>query len=116
PFDLFRTLRVSAVTGKGGEALDFIQEDKEKDSDLFVILPARLKKGEEYSIRTAYAGKDAVSNEGGGNYFPNARDNWYPNSRLGDSATYDMSFRVPKGLNMVATGLKSKEVNEGEWA
>jgi hypothetical protein len=81
-----------------------------------VILPAPLKKGQEYSIRTAYAGKDAVSSEGGGNYYPVARSNWYPNSRLGDSATYDMSFRIPKGLNMVGTGMKQKEVIEGDWA
>ena len=31
PFELFRTLRVSSVTGSSGEVLNFIQEDKAED-------------------------------------------------------------------------------------
>jgi hypothetical protein len=116
PFDLFGTLRVQSVTGQAGEALDFIQEDKEQDPQFFVILPKPLAVGETYSLRTIYSGKEAVSNEGQGNYYPVARDNWFPNSQLGDFATYEMVFRVPKGLTMVAAAGKVKEVVEGEWA
>lgn len=116
PLDLFPTLRVSAVTGKGGEALDFIQEDKDKDANFFVILSKPLKKGEEYAIRTQYSGKEAVSNEGGGNYYPIARDNWYPNTDFSDAANYEITFRVPKGMTIVgAAGKRVKEVTEGSW-
>ncbi len=116
PFDLFGSLRVQSVTGQGGESLDFIQEDKDYDSDLYVILPKALRAGETYSIRTLYSGKDAVSNEGGGNYFPIARYNWYPNyGGLRDYALYDLVFRIPKGLKMAATGWRTKDVTEGAW-
>ncbi|MBZ5530421.1 MAG: hypothetical protein LAO20_03230 [Acidobacteriia bacterium] len=120
PLQLFRTLRVDSVTGKDGEALWFIQEDKNEDADFAVVLPRELKKGETYSITTRYGGKDAISNEGGGNYYPIARDDWYPGQGFGSYATYDMTFRVPKNLTMVATGRLVKKTDEGgesvtEW-
>jgi hypothetical protein len=115
PFDLFHTLRVQSVTADGGQALSFIQEDKNDDSALAVILPKALTMGEKFTLTTNYAGKEAVHNEGGGNYFPDpgARENWYPNSLtgLGDYATYDLSFRIPKGMAITATGTKTSEDN-----
>lgn len=69
PFDLFRTLRVQSVTADGGQSLSFIQEDKKDDADFAVILPKALAVGEKYTITTSYSGKEAISNEGGGNYF-----------------------------------------------
>lgn len=113
PLDLFRTLRVESVTGKDGEALSFIQEDKDEDADFAVILPRELKKGEEYTFTTKYGGKDAISNEGGGNYYPIARENWYPGQGFGSYAKYDMTFRVPKNLTMVATGRLVSKTEEG---
>lgn len=112
PFDLFPTLRVETVTSPDG-ALSFIQEDKEEDSNFAVILPRELKKGDSYTITTKYGGKDAMSNEGGGNYYPIARTNWYPSQGFGSYATYDMTFRVPKGMTMVATGKLLKKIDEG---
>src|SRR5262249_185980 len=56
------------------------------------------------------------SSEGGGNYFPIARDNWYPNNgnfSLGAYATYDMTFRIPKGMKIAATGSLVSDSNEG---
>ena len=116
PFDLYRTLRVQSVTGAGDQALSFIQEDKDNDADFFVILPKALAAGEKYTITTSYSGKDAVSNEGSGNYYPIARHNWYPNnvsSGLGEYTSYDMDFRVPKGMKMTATGTLINESVDG---
>ena len=104
PFDLFPALRVESVTDAAGQPLSFIQEDKDDDPQFSVILPKILKIGESYVVKTTYGGKDAVKDTGGGNYYPVARDNWYPNSRFGDYASYEMTFRIPKGLTMVATG------------
>jgi hypothetical protein len=114
-FALFPALRVQSVTADG-QALSFIQEDKNDDADFAVILPKPLAAGESFVLTTVYGGKEAVSNEGGGNYFPIARDDWYPNnegSSLGEYATYDMTFRIPKGMKMAATGMLVKEYNEG---
>ena len=120
PLDLFPTLRVDSVNGQGGAPLAFIQEDKDNDPAFAVILPMELKKGEAYTITTKYGGKDAISNEGGGNYYPIARSTWYPGQGFGSYATYDMTFRVPKGMTMVATGKLLKKIDEGnetitEW-
>ena len=116
PFDLFRTLRVRSVTGEGGQGLSFIQEDKKDDGDFLVILPKALSAGERYTITTRYEGKEAVSNEGNGNYFPIARANWYPNNAnfsLGEYSDYDMTFRIPKSMKMAATGVLVSESNDG---
>ncbi|HKW56863.1 MAG TPA: M1 family aminopeptidase [Candidatus Acidoferrum sp.] len=115
PFDLFHTLRVQSVTADG-QALPFIQEDKNDDADFAVILPKPLSAGETFSLTTVYSGKDAVSNEGGGNYFPVARQDWYPNNvggAFGEYATYDMTFHIPKGMKIAATGALISDSNEG---
>jgi hypothetical protein len=116
PLSLFPTLRVQAVVSSDGQPLSFIQEDKHDDADFAVILAKPLAAGEKFSFTTTYAGKDAVSNEGGDNYFPIARQDWYPNSvaaGLGEYASYDMTFRIPKGMRMAATGALVSETNEG---
>jgi hypothetical protein len=112
PFDLFHTLRVQSVTADG-QGLAFIQEDKNEDSDFSVILPKPLAAGEKFTITTTYGGKEAVSDEGGGNYFPIARENWYPNSVIGDRVSYDMTFHIPKGMKIAATGELVTESNDG---
>jgi hypothetical protein len=122
PLDLFSALRVSKVETGKGEALDFVQEKKEDDPDFGVVLAQPLKKGESTALKITYGGKDVVLNEGQGNYYPVAREDWYPNSSqgLGDYATYRMLFHVPKGLQLIATGTKVSESTDGgittsEW-
>src|SRR6266581_8170087 len=115
PFALFHTLRVQSVMADG-QPPSFIQEDKNDDADFAVILAKPLAAGEEFSVTTTYSGKEAVSNEGGGNYFPIARDDWYPNNAnftLGEYASYDMTFRIPKGMKIAATGARVSESNDG---
>ena len=113
PLELFPTLRVQSVTTTDGQALSFIQEDKNDDADFAVILPKPLAAGDKFSITTVYAGKDAVANTGNGNYFPIAREDWYPNGFFGEYASYDMTFRIPKGMKTAATGALVSESNEG---
>jgi hypothetical protein len=115
PFQLFPSLRVRSVTAEG-QALSFIQEDKNEDAQFAVILPKTLAAGESYTITTTYEGKEAVTNEGSGNFYPVARANWFPNNplaSLGEYATYDMTFRIPKGMKMAATGQLVSESNDG---
>lgn len=115
PLMLFPTLRVSSVTADG-QPLPFIQEDKHDDADFAVILSKPLAAGEKFTFTTNYAGKEAVTDEGGDNYFPVARQDWYPNSAsggLGEYATYDLTFRIPKGLKLAATGALISDTNDG---
>lgn len=115
PLNLFRPLRVQSVTSDG-QPLSFIQEDKNDDGNFAVILPKAVNAGDKFTITTTYGGKEAVSNEGGGNYFPVARDDWYPNdpgSSFGQYTLYDMTLRIPKGMKMAATGVLVSESNQG---
>ncbi|MGB9199415.1 MAG: M1 family aminopeptidase [Terriglobales bacterium] len=115
PLNLFPSLRVQRVS-VDGQAATFIQENKNEDADFAVVLPRPLKAGEKFPITTTYAGKDAVINTGDGNYYPVARDDWYPNqpdAEFGHYALYDMTLRIPKGMKMAATGALVSETNEG---
>ena len=116
PLDLYPTLRVSQVTSGKGDALDWVQENKDQDPNFGVILAAPLKKGESTTVKITYGGKDVVLNEGGDNYYPIARENWFPNSGqgFGDYSTYHMLFHVPKELEIIATGTKLNETTEGK--
>jgi hypothetical protein len=119
PFDLFRTLRVQSVVGPDGQPLSFIQEDKNDDPDFYVVFPKALTVGDKYSITSTYDGKDAVINTGNGNYYPVARENWYPanaGARLGDYSNFEMIFRIPKGMKMAAAGSLISETEEGGHA
>jgi Peptidase family M1 domain len=119
PFNLFRTLRVETVSLEGGQPLSFIQEAKNDDADYSVILPKPLAVGEKCTIVTTYGGKEAVLNEGNGNFFPNprARENWYPNTVVGgfgNFSSYDMTFHIPKGMKIAATGTMVSNTNDGK--
>lgn len=117
PLNLYPSLRVSKVETDKGDALDFVQEEKDQDPDFGVVLGAPLKKGDTTKVRVTYGGKNVVMNMGNGNYYPVARENWYPSSSqgLGDYAIYHMKFQVPKGLQLIATGTKMSENNEGKY-
>src|SRR5271170_82970 len=115
PLMLTPTLRVSGVWGPGGEALDYVQEDKDHDADFAVVLQKPLKAGETIQITTAYAGKDVVLDMGSGNYYLVARESWYPNvhGSLGNYASYHMTFHTAKNVQVVATGNRMTEKEEG---
>jgi hypothetical protein len=115
PLSLFHTLRVERVTANG-QALAFVQEDKNADSQFAVILPKPLNKGQKMVITTSYSGKDAVINDGSGNYFPVARENWYPNdpnAAFGEYSAYDLTFKIPKDMKIAATGVRLSDTVEG---
>ncbi len=115
PFDLYRTLRVQSVTDGSGQTLNFIQEDKDEDAQFWVVLPKALAAAERFTIVTSYSGKDALLNEGSGNYYlaGGARDSWYPSSSFQDYASYQMRFTFPKDFKLVASGTLVNEVTEG---
>jgi hypothetical protein len=114
PLKLFHTLRVQSVSDASGQPLSFIQEDKDKDPQFAIVLPRSFAYGEKFTVRVVYGGPDAVKSEGLGNYYPMARESWYPNTSFEDYATYTMRFSIPKGMQMVATGARLSDVTEGD--
>jgi hypothetical protein len=118
---LAHTLRVSKVVDGSGAELKFIQEDKKKDGQFWVILPKPLIKGEKYTLKITYGGDEVIHNAGAGNYFVGARTSWYPKVRnashaFGDRAMYKMKFQVPKDFVLVATGKPVRDYKEGKHA
>lgn len=118
PFDLFRALRVKAVKDEAGSAIDFIQEDKDKDADFGVILPAPKDVGKPFKITVEYDGVEALREAGSGNFILIPRSTWYPNnpqSSFGDRAKFEITFRIPKKLVMVGVGSRvGEETVEGD--
>ena len=108
-FDLSGNLEVEAVRIAGQE-VDFLQQRlvgprRDSGSDnapVVVILPRSLAEGQRYPIEFEYRGK-IVSDAGSGVYYVANRQNWYP--RLGFQRTrYELGFRYPGNLDLVATG------------
>ena len=112
-FDLDKTLRVSRVADSTGRELQFIQEKPGEDPDLHVIFPEPLHRGKQ-TIEFEYSGDKAIMQLGAGNFALIARDNWYPSAEFGERATYDMTFRIPKDLVMVASGFPQGSSQVGD--
>ena len=112
------SLRVSRISSAGAD-LKFIQEEKKKDGDLWVVLPKPLVAGEKHVWNLAYAGDDVVHSEGNGNFYVGRRTSWYPKldvpgDLFNDRAVYQMRFHSPKNLTLVATGKLVKRAVEGK--
>src|ERR1017187_6159653 len=105
-----------SCTKSSGAPLDFVQENKEQDADFAVILPEAAKAGDTIRLLTQYAGTDALLSEGNDTYYllSAARDSWYPSGQgqIGDFANFHMTFHVPKGLEVVATGKQTSATPE----
>ncbi len=118
---LASALRVSKVTASGGAELKFIQEDKKKDGDLWIIAPKPLAKGEQCVWKIEYAGEDVVRSEGNGNFYVGRRTSWFPKldvpgDPFTDRAIYRLRFQSPKEFTLVATGKLVKRSTEGKVA
>ena len=107
PFNLVGSMRVTHVRDEKGNELEFIQEGKNEDADFGVIFPEPLEGGKTFKLTVEYGGGDALIDAGGGNYFLAPRATWYPNnegSSFFDRATFDVTYRYPKGKTLVGTG------------
>jgi hypothetical protein len=112
-------MRVDAVRIDGEPAEAFQRESlraslvRGADNEAFLVVPAQpLEAGRRYQVEFEHQG-DVIMEAGNKVYFVGARGTWYP--RLGaEFATYDMTFRHPRNLNLVATGELVEERVEGE--
>ncbi|MFZ1112498.1 MAG: M1 family aminopeptidase [Candidatus Acidiferrales bacterium] len=118
-FELSRFLQVQAVTDGDGRSLDFFQNEDMRRQEiarrgndlLFIALPAQATEGQQYELRVSYRGT-VIQDDGNGVYFVGARGSWYPHLAGSDQfASFDLKFRWPKRLRLVATG---KEIESGE--
>jgi hypothetical protein len=119
PFVLSSRMRVKEAQLDGTAVEVFARESMranlahDGNATFLVMLPKPLVKGESHTLTISHEG-DVVTPAGNGVYFVGARTSWYP-SRDAEFANYELIFRHPKDLGLVATGELVSETTEGEW-
>ena len=120
PFDITRLMKVTSVTidGKPAELLDreSLRSNliRNTGNDLCLTLsPEPLRAGREYEFEFHHEGS-VVRDAGNKVYAVTARGNWFP-GRGSQFSAYDLTFRFPKELSLVATGELVSETVEGDW-
>jgi hypothetical protein len=118
PFNFFPRLKVLSISDSEGTDVPFIQESREDEGDLAIILPKSYPVGQPFKLSFTYEGDGALIKAGGGTYYLGPRSTWYPNNggiAFGDRATFDIKFRYSKKLTLVGVGeLVEPERVEGE--
>jgi hypothetical protein len=123
PLELSNLLRVESVQDESGRPLEFFQSEptvrhdiaSRGDDSVNVVLPDAPQNGKQFHLRMAYRGK-VISNAGNGAYFVGEHGSWYPHVIGIDSFTaFDLNFRWPRQLQLVATGQKLDEHEDGDW-
>jgi hypothetical protein len=123
PLQLSHMLNIAEVSGEGGEALTYFQnegmtlrERSTRGNDfLYVVLPSASARGAEFTLHFRYRG-NVIEDAGNGVLYVGARESWYPHFGDGaDFATYDLTMRWPRRLRLVATGTKLDEREDGDF-
>jgi len=120
PFNISRNMRVTEARIDGEPVEIFERESLRSnliagsDNDQFLLVTAApLDPARAHEIEIHHAG-EVIQKAGGDVYFVASRGNWYP--RLGmEFANYNMTFRYPKNLTLVATGAPVEDRLEGDW-
>lgn len=119
PFDISGRMRVTSAKVDGAPAEILMRDSmrgnlRNNGNVLFLVTPtAPLQPGRTYELEFRHEG-EVILPAGNRVYFVTARVNWYPNRGL-QFATYDLTFRYPKELDLVATGEQVEEKTEGAW-
>jgi hypothetical protein len=122
PLELSRKLAVEEIHSEDGTPLVFFQnEDLERreilrrgDDAIFVALAAPAAHGQEIQLQISYHG-NVISDAGNGVEFVGERENWYAHAAgTGNFVPFDLSFRWPKRLTLVATGTRIESHDEGD--
>ena len=112
-------LEVSAIEVDGAP-VDFLQMNaasasasaRRDNSLVFVVLPDELEQGQPVEVSVEYSGT-VISRAGDNVYFVGNRANWYPRGEPGFTE-FEMTFRHPAHLDLVATGKLIDESVDGQ--
>ena len=118
-FEISPAMTVSQVLVDGQPA-EVLQRDSLRsnltfgDNGSFLVVPAApLHAGREYEFEFHHDGK-VIYDAGDRVFFVGARSNWYPIHGL-QFSTYDLRFRYPADLDLVAAGDVVADRKEGDW-
>jgi hypothetical protein len=119
--ELSRSLQVQSVTDAAGQKLPFFQNQDLRHQEIarrgndavFVVLSAQPPPGDEYHLWVTYSGT-VIEDAGNGVFFVGDRGSWY--ARVAGQqlfVPYDLKFRWPKRLTLVATGQQMETSDDG---
>lgn len=127
PLELSRNLAVAGIKGADGQPLIYFQnEDLSRreilsrgNDTVFVVLPAPVRTGEEFALEVSYQG-NVIADAGNGVEYVGERGTWYAHLGGEHFVPFDISFRWPKRLTLVATGTEVESHEEatarvGHW-
>ncbi|MGI8744494.1 MAG: M1 family aminopeptidase [Bryobacteraceae bacterium] len=120
PFSISRQMRVHDVEVDGRPVEVFQKESLRanlirgpENETILVVTPEPLTAGQPHEIVFRHEGA-VISKAGDRVYYVGARGTWYPRHDM-EFARYDLTFRYPKTLNLVATGEVVEDRTDGEW-
>ena len=118
-FEIAPQMTVSAATVDGRPA-EVLQRESlrvnltRSGNDLFLVFPPEpLRAGHEYEFELRHSG-NVIVDAGDRVFFVAARGNWYPMHGF-QFAQYDILFRYPRDLDLVAAGDVVEDRTEGDW-
>ena len=119
PFAIATAMAVTEVRVDGQPA-EVLQRDSLRESlgiggnSVFLVAPREpLHAGRDYEFEFHHSGK-VIVDAGDRVLFVTARGNWYPVHGL-QFANYDLRFRFPRDLEVVAAGDVVEDRIEGDW-
>lgn len=123
PLELSKFLRVDSVSDDAGHPLEFFQSEPgirqeiavRGDDALTVILPQAPAAGDTVRLRATYRGH-VITQAAPGVFVVGEHGSWYPHiSGVDAFAMFDLSFKWPHTVELVATGEKLDEKENGDW-
>lgn len=119
-FEMAPQMEVTSVKIDGQPAEIFRRESMRanliggRTSDPFlVVLPGAWPAGATHELEFIHSGK-VILPAGNSVFYVGARTNWFPSHGF-NFTNFDITFRVPKELQVVATGDLSEEQVDGDW-
>jgi hypothetical protein len=117
PFEISQSMSVTtaAIDGAPVEVLRNGEGVRDTSGNqVFLLVPAQpLAPGRVHEIEIHHEGK-VISDAGNHVYFVGSRGNWYPGRGM-QFATFDLTFRSPADLDLVATGDPVEDRVEDGW-
>ena len=104
-----------------GQAVEFFAPESlrsnllhnSENQAVLLVAAEPLDSSHPHEIEVGHEGR-VISKAGEKVFFVNSRGTWYPRAGT-EFARYDLTFRYPKNLVLVATGEPVEEHVEGEW-
>lgn len=108
-FEISPSMKVTGATLDGAD-VELIQRESLRanlarggENRRFLVMPSHaLDAGRDYEIVFRHEG-DVIRNAGNNVFFVSSRSTWYPQSGI-QFASFDLTFRFPKALKLIATG------------